>query len=95
MAITKPSGKGRRPDYDLVAMYKGDEDSKARVGAGWLAENGGGAIHIKLNGFVDLRGIPDLRLVLFPCDDKKAAARSALQGARFAPRTEPDDDTPY
>lgn len=62
---------GRKPDYILGGLLKGDSRENSRtasnLGAGWLNESG--SIYIKLNPFVVIDGNhDDVVLTLFPND---------------------------
>jgi hypothetical protein len=56
-----PRGAKRRPDYNLAALDRGNEE-KGKVGAAW--KNVDGSISIRLEPFVVLRA--GVVLTLFP-----------------------------
>ena len=55
----------RTPDYNVKAMNK-TTGEKARIGAGWLNEDG--TISIVLNPFTILESKPELLITIFPKD---------------------------
>jgi hypothetical protein len=65
--------KGRKPDFILGGLVKGDTRDESRInnnmGAAWIHDDG--TIRIKLSPFVQLDGsFPDVVLTLFPNIDK-------------------------
>lgn len=92
---------GGQPHYHLHAMDKSfkERDFKARIGAGWLKEDG--SISISLNPFVKLEAHPDLVLTLFVNSyaNNPPAKGDALEKAwqpQPQPKGElPDDDIPF
>lgn len=72
--------KGKRPDYSVSFIMRGDDSQKGNIGVAWKNDNG--RISIKLNPKVVLEWHPDLFITLFPEDGQKQ-------------RNNDDDDIPF
>lgn len=96
--------KGRTPDWNLSAMEPNNV-CKGKIGGGW--NNDDGSISIKLNPFVTLRAIDDVRLRLFPYERlsdaefaekqrkrEEASAATPSRSVRSYP-DDSDDDIPF
>lgn len=97
---------GRKPDFNLHAKLKINQDAKGRVGAAWLQEDG--SIQIKLDPFVMLQGEgisgEGMWLALYPnkpraeppvdkIDEGNAAAAAA--GRKLGKNDDLEDDIPF
>lgn len=97
---------GRKPDFQLSAKLKINQDAKGRVGAAWEQEDG--SIQIKLDPFVCLQGegisgeamwltlYPNKPRETLPADKiEEGNAAAAAAGRKPAKVDDLEDDIPF
>lgn len=85
---------GRRPDYTLSAMDKGNDALKGSVGVAWINEDG--SISVRLNPFVVLDTRQhSLELRLFKNDRETATPATKKPKTDHLKYVESEDEIPF
>lgn len=97
---------GKRPDYNVSFVMRGEDDNKGTIGVGWKSDKDDGRISIKLNPKVVIEWHPDLFITLFPIeydaqgnrkrnDEGGGNNRRAASGGGRSRSRDDDDDIPF
>jgi hypothetical protein len=91
---------GKRPDYNMSFVMRGQDDHKGTIGVAWKSDNDDNRIKIRLNPKVVLEWHPDLFITLFPIEynadgSQKRSERSGSSGGSRRGRRDDDDDIPF
>lgn len=88
---------GKRPDYNVSFVMRGNDDMKGTIGVAWKSDKDDGRISIKLNPLVEIKWHPDLFITLFPIEYNEDGSRKMNNersggGSRRSSRARDDDD---
>jgi hypothetical protein len=87
---------GKRPDYNVSFIMRGQDDMKGNIGVAWKSDKDDGRISMKLNPKVVLEWHPDMFITLFPqeYDADGGRVKNNASSSRRG-RKDDDDDIPF
>lgn len=89
---------GKRPDYNVSFIMRGDDEMKGNIGVAWKSDKDDGRISMKLNPKVVLEWHPDLFITLFPQKydaDGNVERNTSSRRSRSSTAKDDDDDIPF